>query len=74
MMCAQRLSSEHMVSFAESELRARGVLKPGDVLGVVAGTRQASGSTNFMRLHAVTADEAAPVQSRTKPGRHPQKL
>jgi pyruvate kinase len=79
MMCAQRLSSEHMVSFAESELRERGVLKPGDVLGVVAGTRQASGSTNFMRLHAVTADEAAPVrpginQSRTKPGRHPQKL
>ena len=34
------------------------MLKPGDVLGVVAGTRQASGSTNFMRLHTVTAEEA----------------
>jgi hypothetical protein len=25
----------------------------GDVLGVVAGTQMASGSTNFMRLHVV---------------------
>jgi hypothetical protein len=31
------------------------------VLGVVAGTRQASGATNFMRLHSVTADEANAV-------------
>jgi pyruvate kinase len=80
MKCAQRLSSENMVRFAESELRARAVLKPGDVLGVVAGTRQASGSTNFMRLHAVTAAEkAAPGrpginQSPSKPGKTPQKL
>ena len=43
---------------AEQELLSRGLLKPGDVLGVVAGTRQASGSTNFMRLHTVTAEEA----------------
>jgi hypothetical protein len=31
------------------------------VLGVVAGTRQASGSTNFMRLHTVTTEEADAV-------------
>jgi hypothetical protein len=37
------------------------VLKPGDVLGVVAGTRQASGSTNFMRLHTITPDEVGAV-------------
>jgi hypothetical protein len=43
---------------AEQGLLRRGVLKSGDVLGVVSGTRQASGSTNLMRLHVVTAEEA----------------
>jgi pyruvate kinase len=51
-------STDSMVDVAEYELLSRGLLKPGDVLGVVAGTRQASGSTNFMRLHTVTAEEA----------------
>jgi hypothetical protein len=32
---------------------------------VVAGTRQASGSTNFMRLHVVTAEEASAVSHAT---------
>ncbi len=56
--CAQAPTTESMVRLAEQELLTRGLLKPGDVLGVVAGTRQASGSTNFMRLHTVTAEEA----------------
>jgi hypothetical protein len=46
------------------------VLKPGDVLGVVAGTRQLSGSTNLMRLHVVTDEEADRIghsQSPAKP-------
>ena len=59
--CRQALSAEQMVTMAEQELLSRGLLKPGDVLGVVAGTRQASGSTNFMRLHTVTAEEASAV-------------
>ena len=42
---------------AEQELVRRGRVKTGDVLGVVAGTQMASGSTNFMRLHLVTAEE-----------------
>ena len=50
-----------MVDMAEEALLSRGLLKSGDVLGVVAGTRQASGSTNFMRLHTVTAEEADAV-------------
>jgi pyruvate kinase len=58
MKCAQALSTDNMVDEAEYELLSRGLLKPGDVLGVVAGTRQASGSTNFMRLHMVTSAEA----------------
>jgi hypothetical protein len=46
-----------MVTMAEQYLVRQGKLKPGDVLGVVAGTRQASGSTNLMRLHVVTKQE-----------------
>ncbi len=61
MKCEPRLSTDSMVDVAEHELLTRGLLKSGDVLGVVAGTRQASGSTNFMRLHTVTAEEAGAV-------------
>jgi pyruvate kinase len=60
----QARSAEEMVTLAEQELARRGLLKPGDVLGVVAGTRQASGSTNFMRLHTVTKEEANRVVRR----------
>lgn len=57
MLREQSKSAEHMVATAEHELLRAGQLKPGDVLGVVAGTRLASGSTNFMRLHSVTTEE-----------------
>jgi pyruvate kinase len=60
--CALGLSSEHMVQVAERELLSRQLLKTDDVLGVVAGTRQSSGSTNFMRLHTVSASEASSVE------------
>ena len=75
MKCGQNLSSDSMVDVAEYELLSRGLLKAGDVLGVVAGTRQASGSTNFMRLHLVTAEEAGAVtQSSSKPTARRKKL
>jgi pyruvate kinase len=75
MKCAPALSAEQMVTVAEKELLARRLLKPGDVLGVVAGTRQASGSTNFMRLHTVTAAEvSAGAHIKGKPGGRSQKL
>jgi len=54
-----------MVLVAEKELLARRVLVPGAVLGVVAGTQQASGSTNFMRLHTVTSAEAGAAKRST---------
>lgn len=50
------LSSEEMLATAEQELLRTGRLKPGHVLGVVAGTQMSSGSTNFMRLHVVSSD------------------
>jgi pyruvate kinase len=49
------LNAEEMVTTAEQELLRAGRIKPGHVLGVVAGTQMASGSTNFMRLHVVDA-------------------
>src|SRR5258708_36639145 len=53
--CEQALSTDHMVDVAEEELLPRGLLKAADVLGEVAGTRQASGSTTFILLHTLTA-------------------
>jgi pyruvate kinase len=66
MNCAQALSTDNMVDVAEFELLSRGVLKAKDVLGVVAGTRQASGSTNFMRLHMVTSEESQQIRAPKK--------
>jgi pyruvate kinase len=67
--CRQARSAEQMVTMAEQDLVCRGLLKPGDVLGVVAGTRQASGSTNLMRLHVVTSEEAERIVHPTAPNR-----
>jgi len=65
--CHQARSAEQMVAMAEQDLVKRGQIKPGDVLGVVAGTRQASGSTNLMRLHVVTEQEAERITHPAKP-------
>ena len=46
-------SAEAMLKTAEKELVPKGLLHPGDVLGLVAGTKLAAGATNFMRLHTV---------------------
>ena len=60
-------TAEDMVLSAEAELKKDAVVKAGDVIGVVAGTRQASGSTNFMRLHVVR--ESAPRRALRRPKR-----
>src|SRR5262249_13215292 len=52
-------TAEDMLLAAETELLRTGRVNCGDVLGVVAGTQMASGSTNFMRLHVVTAQKSA---------------
>ena len=61
-------SAEDMVNTAERELLREGQLEPGDVLGVVAGTQMASGSTNFMRLHTVTAQGPGGVEGKRRGG------
>ncbi len=54
--CEPVRSSEDMVRRAEREFLQRGLAGSGDVIGIVAGTRRTSGSTNFMRLHVIEAD------------------
>jgi pyruvate kinase len=44
---------EAMVTNTENFLVESGVVHPGDVVGIVAGTQSPSGSTNFIRLHRV---------------------
>ena len=70
--CRQARSAEQMVEMAEQDLLRRGDLEPGDVLGVVAGTRQASGSTNLMRLHVVTKQEVERIVQPKKSSRKRQ--
>ncbi|HEU5231684.1 MAG TPA: pyruvate kinase [Terriglobales bacterium] len=51
--CDHTPATEDMVRGAERLLWQRGIVHNGDVIGIVAGTRTASGSTNFLRLHVV---------------------
>jgi pyruvate kinase len=62
----QANSAEDMLRTADQELLRQGRVRVGDVLGVVAGTQMASGSTNFMRLHAITEDETRHMGHRRK--------
>jgi len=49
-------SAESMLKTAEEELLPRGLIRQGEALGLVAGTKFTSGATNFMRLHTVGED------------------
>jgi pyruvate kinase len=52
-ICEHTPVTDDMVRSAERLLWQRGVVHNGDVISIVAGTRTASGSTNFLRLHVV---------------------
>ncbi len=66
--CSGALSAEEMAEFAEAELVRRGVLSGGDVFGLVAGTTNSSGATNFMRLITVGENSARSKKRNGKPG------
>ena len=51
--CAKLQTAEEMVEVAEDILRKGGYVKPQEIMGIVAGTRTLSGSTNFLRLHVL---------------------
>jgi pyruvate kinase len=56
--CPANLSAAQMAEFAEHELLRLDALSPGDVFGLIAGTTNTSGATNFMRL--ITAGQDRP--------------
>jgi pyruvate kinase len=51
--CPKANTTEAMVELAERLLEEGGYVRPKEVIAIVAGTRTRSGSTNFMRLHAM---------------------
>ena len=59
-------SAESMLKTAESELLPKGLIRAGEVLGLVAGTKFTSGATNFMRLHTVGESDLPAKRQRTK--------
>jgi pyruvate kinase len=51
--CPKVNTTEALVDCAETLLEKGGYVRPREVIAIVAGTRTKSGSTNFMRLHAL---------------------
>jgi pyruvate kinase len=51
--CPKLATAEQMVDHAETVLEQGGFVRPKEILGIVAGTRTRSGSTNFLRLHVL---------------------
>jgi pyruvate kinase len=49
----EKRSVESMVALADLQLLKAGVVIPGEIVGIVAGTHIGSGSTNLIRLHRV---------------------
>lgn len=55
--CQKMQHTDQMVDTAEHLLMEAGHVREGQILGMVAGTRTKTGSTNFMRLHTVGDSE-----------------
>jgi pyruvate kinase len=66
------LSAERMLKTAQRDLLLRGKIRQGDVLGVVAGTHMASGSTNFFHLHTVNSKGIRPLRSAKRSSERPR--
>jgi len=57
-LTSEKRSVETMVELADAQLLKAGIVVPGDIVGVVAGTHTGSGSTNLIRLHRVVGKNA----------------
>jgi pyruvate kinase len=62
-LCSKLATTEQMVETAERLLEEAGYVKPREIIGIVAGTRTKSGSTNFLRLHVLGDSLSAPRQA-----------
>jgi pyruvate kinase len=71
--CPKLHTAEQMVDHAEAVLEKGGFVKPKEIVGIVAGTRTRTGSTNFLRLHVLgdrLSESAARQEERArKPAR-----
>jgi pyruvate kinase len=67
--CNKLATTEQMIDTAERLLEQGGHVKPREILGIVAGTRTKSGSTNFLRLHVLgdSLSEAAQTRAAKEP-------
>jgi pyruvate kinase len=63
--CAKANTTEAMVDMAEKMLEDAGYAGPQDIIGIVAGTRTKSGSTNFLRLHVLGDQLSDAVKAHT---------
>jgi len=63
-LTTEKRSVETMVDLADEQLLKEGIVVPGDIVGVVAGTHTGSGSTNLIRLHRVVGKRARKSKSR----------
>ncbi|HTK96367.1 MAG TPA: pyruvate kinase [Terriglobales bacterium] len=73
MPCRHAPNTEDMVNLAESELMGLHAVAAGDIMGIVAGTQRASGSTNFMRLHVVGSGDGEKKERRRSPRLRPRR-
>ncbi len=62
-LCPKLEHTDQMVETAERLLLSAGHVRTKQILGIVAGTRTKSGSTNFMRLHMVGDNETRSPKS-----------
>ncbi len=51
--CGKAATTERMIETVEDALERSQFARRGDIVGIVAGTRTNSGSTNFMRMHVL---------------------
>ena len=51
--CGKAATTERMIETVEDALERSHFARRGDIVGIVAGTRTNSGSTNFMRMHVL---------------------
>jgi pyruvate kinase len=68
--CPKLHTAEQMVDQAEALLEQGGYVRPKEILGIVAGTRTRSGSTNFLRLHVLgdrLTEPAPKIREKAKP-------
>ena len=70
-LCPKLQHTDQMVDTAEGLLLESGHVHAKQILGIVAGTRTKSGSTNFMRLHMV-GDNDQPSGRRHSPSKSKQ--